>query len=315
VTDLGIAVIGPGAIADAHLTAFAELGGTRLEWAVGRDLDRTATFAKRWGIANSGIDFDHPLTDPAVDVALICSPNRLHAAQAVRALQAGKDVILEIPVALSEPDSQRIVDVADECGRRAFACHTMRSFAGIRHMRDLVTSGNEMITQVTGFFAIPRRNNEGFTGTRTWVDDLLWHHACHLVDATLWVTGNRDIAFPSLLRGIDHPEFGMTMDLTMSFGMGGDARCIACHSLTYNASALSWQMRFCGLRGDYLFDGGTLYGTAGEVLVEGASIRDLTFQNSQILQGLRAGESTDFEARDVLATMRALRQLEEAGNR
>jgi 2-hydroxy-4-carboxymuconate semialdehyde hemiacetal dehydrogenase len=315
VTDLGIAVIGPGAIADAHLAAFAELGGIRAVWAVGRDPDRTKAFAQRWGIERSGIDVVDALADPAVDVALICSPNGLHAAQAVQALDAGKDVILEIPIAMSEDESRYIVEVAEERGRRVFACHTMRSFAGIRYMHDLVVSGTEEIAQVTGFFAIPRRGNEGFAGTRTWVDDLLWHHACHLVDATLWVSGNKDIAFPTLLRGIDHPNLGMTMDMTMSFGMGGPAWCIASHSLTYNASALTWQMRFCGSRGDYLFDAGRLYGTGGELLVEGASIRDLSFQNAQILHGLRSGSSTDFEARDVLATMRAMRLLEEAGNR
>ena len=314
-SDLGIAVIGPGAIADAHLAAFAELGGTRPVWAVGRDLNRTAGFAQRWGIEHTGIDVGQALADPDVDVALICSPNRLHAAQAIYALEAGKDVILEIPIALSQFDSQQIVRVARDRGRRVFACHTMRSFASIRHMHDLVASGAEVISQVAGFFAIPRRNNEGFAGTRTWVDDLLWHHACHLVDATLWVTGNDDIASPTLLRGTDHPEFGMTMEVTMSFGMGDDAWCIASHSLTYNASALSWQMRFCGTHGDYLFDSGKLFGTGGELLVEGASIRDLGFQDAQILDGLRSGQTTDFEARDVLPTMRALHLLEEAGIR
>ncbi len=314
-TGVGIAVIGPGAIADAHLATFAELGGVQPMWAVGRDPDRTLAFAQKWGIRRAGVDIDDALSDSAVDVALICSPNSFHAAQAIRALEADKDVILEIPIAVNEVDSRHIVQVAEERGRRIFACHTMRSFAGIRHMRDLVASGSEVISQVTGFFAIPRRNNEGFAGMRTWVDDLLWHHACHLVDATLWVTGNQDIAFPSLLRGIDHPDFGMTMDMTMSFGMGEYAWCIASHSLTYNASALSWQMRFCGSQGDYLFDTGTLLGTGGELIVEGASIRDLTFQNTQILKGLRSGEPTDFEARDVLSVMRALTQIEEAGNR
>ena len=101
----------------------------------------------------------------------------------------------------------------------------------------------------------------------------------------------------------------------MSFGMGDDAWCIASHSLTYNASALSWQMRFCGTHGDYLFDSGKLFGTGGELLVEGASIRDLGFQDAQILDGLRSGQPTDFEVRDVLPTMRALHLLEEAGNR
>lgn len=313
--DVGLAVVGPGAIAEAHLSAFAELGGTRPEWVVGRDPDRTADFARRWGIDHAGIDLEQALADPAVDVALVCSPNGLHAAHASQALTADKDVILEIPIALSESDARRIVELAEQRGRRVFACHTMRSFGGIRHLRDLVASGAEAITQVAGFFAIPRRNNEGFAGTRTWVDDLLWHHACHLVDATLWVTGNEDIVSPALLRGLDHPDFGMTMDLAMSFGMDGQGWCIASHSLTYNASALTWSMRFCGSRGDYLFDTGTLYGTGGEILVQGESIRDLTGQNAQILHGLRTGEPTDFEACDVLPSMRALRLLDEAGRR
>jgi hypothetical protein len=74
-------------------------------------------------------------------------------------------------------------------------------------------------------------------------------------------------------------------------------------------------MRFCGTNGDYLFDTGTLIGTGGQVLVDGASIRDLEFQNSQILQGLRSGAATDFDARDVLPTMRALHLLEKVGQR
>jgi 2-hydroxy-4-carboxymuconate semialdehyde hemiacetal dehydrogenase len=313
VSDIGIAVIGPGAIADAHLTAFADIGGTRAVWAVARDLERTAAFAGRWGIDHVGIEIETALADPEVQVALICSPNRLHAVQAIQALEAGKDVILEIPIALSESDSDQILSVAEATGRRVFACHTMRSFAGIRYMRDLVASGRETVTQIVGFFAIPRRSNEGFAGTRTWVDDLLWHHACHLVDATLWITGATEIAFPTLLRGNDHPEYGMTMDIALSFAIEGT--CIASHSLTYNASALSWQMRFCGTQGDYLFDTGTLIGTGGQVLVDGASIRDLEFQNSQILQGLRSGAATDFDARDVLPTMRALHLLEKVGQR
>lgn len=308
-----MAVIGPGAIADAHLTAFADIGGSRAVWAVGRDLDRTAAFANRWGIDRTAIGIDAALADPEVHIALICSPNRLHAEQAIQALEAGKDVILEIPIALSETDASQILSVADTTGRRVFACHTMRSFAGIRYMRDLVASGLDRVTQIVGFFAIPRRSNQGFAGQRTWVDDLLWHHACHLVDATLWVMGATDIAHPSLLRGRDHPQFGMTMDICLSFAVEGP--CIASHSLTYNASTLSWQMRFCGDEGDYLFDNGMLIGTAGEVLIEGASIRDLTFQNAQILHGLRSESATDFDATDVLPAMTALHLLEQVGRR
>jgi len=312
--DVGLALIGPGGIAEAHLAAFDRLGGVAPLWAVGRSPERTRSFADRWGIPQAETSIDMALSDPSVSTVLICSPNALHAAQARACIDAGKDVILEIPIAMSAAEAVALVDHAEQQGRRLFACHTMRSFAGIRHMRAILSSGEERISQVQGYFAIPRRNNEGFSGTRTWVDDLLWHHACHLVDASLWVLSAQDAFEPMLLQGAAHPHFGMTMDIALAFAMTdptcGD-RVIASHALTYNASALSWQLRFAGRQGDYAFDTGRLYGTSQELIVDGGSIRDLVAQNEEILRGLRTREPTDFDARSVLPSMRTLELLQE----
>jgi 2-hydroxy-4-carboxymuconate semialdehyde hemiacetal dehydrogenase len=307
---IGLAVIGPGAIADAHLEAFEELGGLVPLWSVGRTMEGARLFADRWGFAHFGVSAEDALADPNVSLVLICSPNALHADQARGALRAGKDVLLEIPIAMSGADARELVELADATGRRLFALHTMRSFAGVRYMRDLLASGEESISQIVGFFAIPRRNNEGFTGRRTWADNLLWHHACHLVDASLWISESDGISNESLLQGRTHPEYGTTMDISMSFIL--NSAVLVNHSLTYNASALCWQVRMVADRGDYLLDGGTLYGVDGEVLVAGASVRDLRAQNSQILGGLRTGRPTDFDARGVLPAMHALDLLQKA---
>ena len=311
--DIGLAVIGPGAIAEAHLAAFEAIGGIKPIWAVGRTMERTDAFAERWGIERTAIDISGACTDDRVKLALICSPNELHAAQAQALLEAGTDVILEIPIAMTAAQSSSLVALAERHERRLFACHTMRSFAGIRHMRDLVSSGREVITQVQGSFSIPRRNNEGFVGIRSWVDDLLWHHACHLVDATMWVTSTDAISNPWLLQGEVHAELGMIMDLNLAFTTGrpGDpGRVIASHALTYNASRLNWQMRFSGQQGDYLFDSGRLTDSDGRAIVEGASIRDLGVQDSEILNGLRTNSPTAFDAESVLPAMHALDRLQ-----
>lgn len=315
---IGLAVVGPGAIADAHLAAFDSLGGVEPLWAVGRSADRTQVFADRWRIARSSTFLDEVLADERVQVGLICSPNAVHASQARDFIEAGKDVIIEIPIAMSGQEATSLVDLAEERGRRIFACHTMRSFEGVRHLRELISSGRESITQIQGYFAIPRRNNEGFSGTRTWIDDLLWHHACHLVDATIWITGGAAIENPWLLQGDAHPEFGMTMDLMLAFSCTSPTtsqRTIASHALTYQASHLAWQLRLAGRFGDYCFDTGRLTGTGGQVLVADGSIRDLRVQNAQIINGLRSGSPTDFEASSVLPAMRALDQLQEASSR
>jgi len=311
---IGIAVVGPGAIAEAHLAAFEAVGGITPIWAIGRTMEGTSAFADRWGIEHAATDIADACADSRVKLALICSPNELHAAQAQAFLLSGKDVILEIPIAMSTAQSVDLVRLAGAQEQRLFACHTMRSFAGIRYMRDLVCSGQEVLTQIQGSFAIPRRNNEGFAGRRSWVDDLLWHHACHLVDATLWVTSIDSVTNPWLLQGHAHADLGMTMDLNLAFATGhpGDPeRVIASHALTYNATSLCWQLRFAGRRGDYVFDGGRLTDGRGSVLVEGASIRDLAIQNAEIIDGLRTGSPTVFDAAGILPAMHALDRLQE----
>jgi hypothetical protein len=130
------------------------------------------------------------------------------------------------------------------------------------------------------------------------------------VDASLWISESDGISNESLLQGRTHPEYGTTMDISMSFILNSDV--LVNHSLTYNASALCWQVRMVADRGDYLLDGGTLYGVNGEVLVAGASVRDLRAQNSQILGGLRTGGPTDFDAHGVLPAMHALDLLQKA---
>lgn len=312
VSTLGIAVIGPGAIADEHMKALSGLGGVEPLWAVGRDLERTRSFAHRWSIPSSTLDVASALDDPAVDVALVCSPNRLHVEHASQALDAGKAVVLEIPMAMNASEASALVDLAAAVGRRLFVCHTMRSFEGIRHMRDLVARGDDQILQISAHFAVPRRRNEGTVGIRTWTDDLLWHHGCHLVDATLWVLGEQVIHRPTMLKGSTRNAVGMTMDLNMSYALGEspESSCIVSHSLTYNASALKWQMRFQGAGGEYVFDNGRLCAGDGETLADGASIRDLVFQDAQILDGLRNDKQTDFDASLMLPAMDALGLLE-----
>lgn len=315
-TNIGLAVIGPGAIAESHLDAFVEVGGVQPIWAVGRSASRTSAFAQRWGIPESSTRIEDALGDERVQVVLICSPNDLHAPQAQASLEAGKHVIAEIPIGMSSAEAEELVDLATTRERKLYACHTMRSFSGIRHMRDLIVSGMDSITQVQGYFAIPRRNNEGFSGTRTWIDDLLWHHACHLVDATLWITASDVIDDVWLLEGDPHPDFGMTMDLTLAFTCVSSVtgqRVIASHALTYQASNLAWQMRFAGKHADYCFDTGRLTSSEATGYVQEGSIRDLRAQNVQILDGLRTGKGTDFDARSVLPAMRALDLLQQAG--
>src|SRR5262245_22308439 len=208
---VGICLVGAGAIAQRHMQAFERLAGVQRRWVVSRPADAANDFAQRWNFAQSETSIEPALEDSSVQLVLVASPSPLHSEHAMQALQAGKEVIVEIPVAMSWPDAQKVAQVAESLGRRVWVCHTLRSTPALQLVRNRVRSGELHLTQISGFFGIPRRRNQGMDGigTRTWIDNLLWHHGCHQLDASLWVLGVPAIPRVQALFGPVHPSFGM----------------------------------------------------------------------------------------------------------
>src|SRR5438094_344030 len=143
---IGICVIGAGAIAERHMQAYQQLGGVLPRWVVSCPAEAASDFAQRWQFAHSGTSLEPALGDQSVQLVLLASPSPLHSEQAVQAIQAGKDVIVEIPVALSWPEAQRVAHVAATLGRHVWVCHTLRSSAALRLVRQRVQSGQLHLT-------------------------------------------------------------------------------------------------------------------------------------------------------------------------
>jgi 2-hydroxy-4-carboxymuconate semialdehyde hemiacetal dehydrogenase len=303
---IGICVIGAGAIAERHMQAYHQLGGIRPMWVVSRPADAADDFARRWNFTHASTSVEPALADVGVDLVLIASPSPLHSAQAVQALAAGKDVIVEIPVSLSWPDAQKVAEAATTFGRRAWVCHTLRSTAALRHVREQVRSGRLHVTHIFGFFGIPRRRNQGMggIGTRTWIDNLLWHHGCHQVDAALWVLGMPAASRVHALLGPDHPIFGMALDVGVQMITAGGE--LITQSLSYNVEQAVWKLQFIGHEDVLTFEDGKLTNEAGEVLVPQTPLADLTVQNRELLHAFRSGEKCEYDLLNVLATMEVL---------
>jgi 2-hydroxy-4-carboxymuconate semialdehyde hemiacetal dehydrogenase len=303
---IGICVIGAGAIAERHLLAYEQLGGVIPRWVVSRPAEGARDFAQRWKFAHSESSVEPALADPTVQLVLIASPSPLHSEQAIQALQAGKDVIVEIPVALNWPDAQRVAQVAATLGRRAWVCHTMRSMPALRLVREQVRSGQLHLTHIAGFFGIPRRRNQGMDGigTRTWIDNLLWHHGCHQIDASLWVLGMPALSRVQASLGPVHPAFGMALDVGVQMVAAGGE--LITQSLSYNVEQPVWRLQFIGHEDVLTFQNGRLTNEAREELVPEASTNDLTVQNRELLHSFRSGKYCEYDLPAVLATMEVL---------
>jgi 2-hydroxy-4-carboxymuconate semialdehyde hemiacetal dehydrogenase len=303
---IGFCVIGAGAIAERHMHAYQQLGGVIPQWVISRPADAASDFAQRWGFAHWDTSLEPALADPSVRIVLVASPSPLHSEQALQALKAGKDVIVEIPVAMNWPDAQTVAHVAAELGRRVWVCHTLRSTATLRLVRDRVCDGQLHLTHIAGFFGIPRRRNQGMggIGTRTWIDNLLWHHGCHQIDAALWVLGMPPVSRVQALFGPVHPTFGMVLDVGVQM-LTRDGELVT-HSLSYNVEQPVWQLQFIGHEDTLTFLNGRLTNEAGQDLVPEVSTANLTAQNGELLHAFRTGTACEFDLSGLIATMEVL---------
>jgi predicted dehydrogenase len=111
-TDLGWGILGPGRIAPRIVRALAGSRRGHLVGVASRDSGRAAAFAAANGIGRAYGSYDELLAAPDVDIVYIALPNHLHATWTVRALDAGKHVLCEKPLALSVGEVDAIAAAA-----------------------------------------------------------------------------------------------------------------------------------------------------------------------------------------------------------
>lgn len=303
-----ICVVGYGAIADKHMEAFARIEDVRPCVLVGRRPEPAREFAEKWGFEESTLDYDEALARDEVDAVVITSPNELHAGQAEKALNAGKHVLLEIPMALSVADAERVTRMSRRLDLRLMVAHTMRYFPAIREVRRRVLSGELHIHHIVGFFGLLRRTNVTAAGaTRSWTDNLLWHFGAHMVDMALWTTDSAD-GDVQCRFGPEHPSLGvMDMSLAMTLSRGE----IVTLAQSYNVHDFRWRATFIGEETTLNFDMGELTDYTGNVIVPAQSITELSEQNREFVDAIRERRDPAISGEDVMPAMRVLSRAQQ----
>jgi len=131
-----IALLGTG-FGQAHAAVYASRPDVDEVVVFGRAPEKLAKISGQFGFATT-TDLDAVITDPSVDLVDICLPTRLHAEIAVRAMQAGKDVLIELPLATTLSGARRIVAAQQATSRRAFVDMFSRFSPANQHLRQAV---------------------------------------------------------------------------------------------------------------------------------------------------------------------------------
>src|ERR1700739_2491772 len=230
--EMKVGVAGQGAFGQKHLEAIAKIPGIEVITLTGGNKAATEEVAKKFKIPHFTGDLAESLKQPGLEAMILATPTGMHAKQGEQCMRAGKHVQIEIPIADSLVDSQRLLRVQKETGVVCMGGHTRRFNPSHQYLHKKITAGELKIKQTNVQTYFYRRNNMNAAGKpRSWTDPLLRHHACHTVDLFQYQTGQTS-SIAQAVQGPIHPELGIAMDMGIVLKVPSGAVCTL--SLSFN---------------------------------------------------------------------------------
>jgi 2-hydroxy-4-carboxymuconate semialdehyde hemiacetal dehydrogenase len=229
-------------------------------------------------------------------------------------MRAGKHVEIEIPIADSLADTERIVSVQKETGLVAMGGHTRRFNPSHQWIHKKIKAGELKLQHLvvqTFFFRRTNMNAEG--KPRSWTDHLLWHHACHTVDMFQYQTG-QEASVVSAMQGPIHPELGIAMDMSIQLKVGSGALCTLALSFNNNGPLGTWFRYICDngtyiARYDELVDG---YEKPVDVSKVDVSTDGIELQDREFVSAIQQKREPNASVAQVVPAMRVLDRLEKS---
>src|SRR5215212_8221642 len=185
-------LVGTGGFADAVFAPVLRNAGQELLGAAGSSPQGSAAFAVRHGVPRTYASLEAMLRDPDIDAVWVASPNHLHEEHVRLALEAGKHVLAEKPLAITGSGARELADLSERLGRRLAVGYQGRFHGALRDLHARVREGalGEIAyvraSWQTRYAGLPdawrlRQNTSG-----GWA---IMDIGTHTLDAALWMTG------------------------------------------------------------------------------------------------------------------------------
>lgn len=308
-----ICLAGTGAMGETHAKALANIEDVEIVAVASRTEESGRAFAEKWKIPFASTNLDACIDRAGVDAVILTTPSDQHADQTVLALSRGKHVQVEIPMSLSLPDSQRIVDAQRKAGTVCMVTHTRRFSSPHREIHRRIREGSfhlhHMVVE-TYFF---RRTNLNMLGQpRSWVDNLLWHHGCHSIDLAYWILDEPDFEVWGQ-KGPDHAVLGIPMDMTVAMKARSGALFTMAMSFN-NKGPFGGFYRYIGEEETYKVYRDSMTDSDGkEVPLDGIAAFDR--QDIEFVNAIRERREPESSAASCLPTMALLDRIDKAMSR
>jgi predicted dehydrogenase len=250
----GFGLIGCGTWGSIHARAYAALPCVRFVATCDQDIARAARFSKEYGAETHAADWRDVVSNPEIQAVSIATPDFEHAEIVLAAIEAGKDILVEKPLATSIEECERIVELRRKKGVKLMVDFHNRwnlPFVSIRRALDAGELGVLLMTNI-------RLNDTLFVPTRmlSWAarSSPLHFLGSHVVDLIRWLARTEVTRVYSVSRsvvlkqaGIDTPDFYQSI---LELSNGGTAMIENCWIVSESApSVFDFQCEFIGSKG------------------------------------------------------------------
>ncbi|MGA9405976.1 MAG: Gfo/Idh/MocA family oxidoreductase [Bacteroidota bacterium] len=170
--------------------------------------------AKDLGVKYACHDYSHIddllSTEKTIDVVSICTPNALHADHTIKALNAGKHVLCEKPMAITSSDCRRMIDAAEKAKKNLFIVKQNRFNPPIVEMKKAIDQGRLGKIYSVQLNCFWNRNDRYYEesdwkGKKSLDGGTLYTQFSHFIDLLYWMVG--DVAsVQSITKNFAHPK-------------------------------------------------------------------------------------------------------------
>lgn len=203
-----IGLVGYGGWGRVHAGAIAAIPELSLAAVVcGDEASAKAAAAEHPGVAVHR-DLGALLRDPAIELVDIVTPNHLHAAMALAAIDAGKHVLLEKPMATTLADAERLVAAVERSGNYLGVGLQLRVSKQWGRVRDLIAEkaiGRVRFANLTLFRRPFRGGADNWRHTSAHVGSWILEELIHHIDLVLWYFRERGLPIEVSADGVPSP--------------------------------------------------------------------------------------------------------------
>jgi len=187
-----VGIVGFGWVATAHMSTFAELPNFEpIAIMSRRKLDPAEIKAQYGADVKIYNDYDEFLKDKDIDIVDICTPHPFHPEQTIKAANAGKDLIIEKPIALNFEDAVKMLEAVEKNNVNTSVCFELRFISASATAKSIIDQG--LIGDI--YYA----EADYFHGIGPWYKQFEWNvkkdmggsslltAGCHSLDILLWL--------------------------------------------------------------------------------------------------------------------------------